>query len=51
MIPGMITGGTTYILSTLIASGILEYRFFLILITFIALLMITELYRQTGKAI
>jgi phosphatidate cytidylyltransferase len=49
MIPGMITGGTAYILSTLIASGILEYRFFLILILFIALLMIAELYRRQEK--
>jgi len=29
MIPGMITGGAVYILSTLIASGILNFRFFL----------------------
>jgi phosphatidate cytidylyltransferase len=49
MIPGMITGGAAYILSTLIASGILEYRFFLLLIPFIALLMITELYRMQEK--
>ena len=49
MIPGMITGGTAYILSTLIAAGILEYRLFLILILFIALLMIAELYRRQEK--
>jgi len=49
MIPGMITGGTAYILSTLIASGILEYRFFLLLIPFIVLIMIMELYRGQEK--
>ena len=49
MIPGMITGGAAYILATLVASGLLDFRFLLLLIPFIALIMIFELYRRQEK--
>ncbi|HBE42356.1 MAG TPA: hypothetical protein DDW27_14350, partial [Bacteroidales bacterium] len=45
MCAGMITGGAAYLLATFIASGVLGYRFFLLLIPLFAALMITELYR------
>lgn len=46
MASGIITGSVVYILSTLIASGLLEYRFFLLIFPFISVLMVTELYRK-----
>lgn len=46
MIPGMITGIAAYILATMVASGILGFRYLLILIPFIAGIMIFELYRR-----
>jgi len=46
MIPGMLTGIAVYILATLVASGILGFRYLLILIPFIAGIMIFELYRR-----
>jgi len=45
----MITGITAYILATLVASGLLGFRFLLLLIPFIALIMILELYRRQEK--
>jgi len=50
MIPGMITGIAVYILATLVASGLLGFRFLLLLIPFIAIIMIIELYRRQVKA-
>lgn len=49
MIPGMITGIAAYILATLVASGLLGFRFLLLFIPFIALIMILELYRRQDK--
>jgi phosphatidate cytidylyltransferase len=49
MIPGIITGVTTYALATLVASGLLESRYFLILIPLMLAIMITEIYRKQEK--
>jgi phosphatidate cytidylyltransferase len=49
MIPGMIPGIAAYILATLVASGLLGFRFLLLLIPLIALIMIMELYRRQEK--
>ena len=49
MIPGMITGATAYIFSTLIAAGKLPMKSLLVLIPMILIIMITELYRREEK--
>lgn len=49
MLPGMLSGFVTYILATMIASEMLEYSFFLLLIPFIAVIVIAELYRKQEK--
>jgi len=49
MITGMITGISAYILATLVASGLLDFRFLLLLIPFFTLIMILELYRRQEK--
>lgn len=49
MIPGMITGIAAYILATMVASGILGFRYLLILIPFVAGILIFELYRRQEK--
>jgi phosphatidate cytidylyltransferase len=49
MIPGMITGTTAYILSTLIAAGILPMKYLLILALLIIIVMVIELYRKEEK--
>jgi phosphatidate cytidylyltransferase len=49
IIPGMITAATAYIISVLVAAGILPWRFFVILILMIVLIMIIELYRQKER--
>ena len=49
MIPGIITGITAYVVSTLIASGIIAKNFFLFLIPMILVMMIIELYRKQDK--
>lgn len=49
VIPGMITGATTYILASLIAAGVLNIKYFLVLIPLIAVIMIMELYRRQDK--
>jgi phosphatidate cytidylyltransferase len=49
MVTGIITGITVYVLSTLIASGILKSNYFLILIPMMSLLMVIELYRREEK--
>lgn len=49
MIPGMITGATAYIISTLIASGVLQMKFILVLVPMMSLIMIIELYRKQEK--
>jgi phosphatidate cytidylyltransferase len=49
MVSGIITGLTVYVLSTLIASGILKSSWFLVLIPMLSVLMVIELYRREEK--
>jgi phosphatidate cytidylyltransferase len=49
MVSGMITGLSAYILSTLIALGIVPFSSFLILIPVMAVIMVIELYRKQEK--
>jgi phosphatidate cytidylyltransferase len=49
MVTGIITGLSAYILSTLIASGILPVSNFLILIPMMSAIMVIELYRKQEK--
>jgi phosphatidate cytidylyltransferase len=49
MIPGMVTGITAYIISTLIASGTIPKNGFLVLVPMMLLMMIIELYRKQDK--
>lgn len=49
MIPGLFAGLTTFTLSSLVASGILDARFFLVLVPVILAIMIAELYRRQDK--
>ena len=49
MIPGIITGITTYTISTLIASGLIPKKTFLILIPMMLVMMVAELYRRQDK--
>jgi len=49
MIPGMATGITTYIISTLIAAGKLPWKFLLVVVPIITVVMVTELYRREEK--
>ncbi len=49
MITGIMTGLSAYILSTLIASGLLPYKSFLVLIPVISVIMVIELYRKQEK--
>jgi phosphatidate cytidylyltransferase len=49
MIPGILTGITAYIISTLIASGLIPKSSFLILIPIMLVIIIVELYRKIEK--
>jgi phosphatidate cytidylyltransferase len=49
MIPGMVTGILIYLLSTLIAAGIVPSIYFLALIPLAGLMMVIELYRKYDK--
>jgi phosphatidate cytidylyltransferase len=49
MIPGIITGITAYVLSTLIASGLISKNSFLVLIPMMLLIIVVELYRKQEK--
>lgn len=49
MIPGIITGITVYVISTLIASGVVPGYFFLFLIPLMLIIMVVELYRKEDK--
>ncbi len=46
IIAGMITAAAAYILSVFVAAGILQWKFFVILIPLIVIIMIIELYRK-----
>ena len=49
MIPGMITGSSAYIVSTLIATGKIQMKYLVLLVPLIVVIMITELYRKEKK--
>jgi len=49
LVPGMVTGVAAYVLSTLIASGIISMNYFLILIPMMLVIMVVELYRRQEK--
>lgn len=49
MIPGMITGLSAYILSTLIAAGLIPHNSFLVLVPMISITLVIELYRKQEK--
>ena len=49
MVPGMILGIALYIISTLVASGILHGNSFLFLVPVISVILILELYRREEK--
>jgi phosphatidate cytidylyltransferase len=49
MLPGIITGSVAYIVSTLIAAGVIPKDFFLILIPMMLVIMVLELYRKQEK--
>ena len=49
MVPGMITGISAYVISTLIASGLIPKNSFLVLIPMMIVMMVIELYRKQEK--
>ena len=49
MIPGIVTGVTAYVISTLISSGMIPKNSFLVLIPMMLLIMVVELYRQQDR--
>jgi phosphatidate cytidylyltransferase len=49
LIPGILTGIAAYVISTLIASGIISKNCYLFLIPVVLLLMVVELYRKQDK--
>jgi len=49
MVPGIITGSTAYVVSTLIASGVIPKNSFLVLIPMMLVMMVLELYRKQNK--
>ena len=49
MVPGIITGSTAYVVSTLIAIGVIPKNSFLVLIPMMLVMMVLELYRKQNK--
>lgn len=49
MVPGIITGVTAYVISTLIAFGVIQKNSFLVLIPMMLIIMVMELYRKQEK--
>ncbi len=49
IVPGIFTGASVYIISTLIASGLIKSDYFLLLILLAFILIIIELYRKQEK--
>jgi len=49
MIPGIVTGVTAYVVSTLIAAGLIPKNSFLVLIPMMVIIMVIELYRKQKK--
>jgi len=49
LVPGILTGITAYVISTLIASGVIPKNSFLVLIPMMLIIMVAELYRKQDK--
>jgi phosphatidate cytidylyltransferase len=49
LVPGILTSATAYVLSTMIASGLIPKTYFLVLIPMMSIIMIIELYRRQEK--
>lgn len=49
MVPGIITGITSYVVATLIAAGVFPINSFLVLIPMMLMIIIVELYRKQDK--
>ncbi len=49
LVSGIITGTTAYIISTLVAAGVLQKNFFLVLIPLMLIIIVVELYRKQEK--
>jgi phosphatidate cytidylyltransferase len=49
MVPGIATGSVAYIISTLIAAGVIPKDYFLILIPMMLVIMVLELYRKQER--
>jgi phosphatidate cytidylyltransferase len=49
MINGIITGAVLYVISTLVAAGLIEKEYYLALFPIVIIIMITELYRKQDK--
>ena len=49
MIPGIFTGASVYIISTLVASGVITFNYYLFLIPLTFVLIVAELYRKQEK--
>ena len=49
LVPGILTGITAYVISTLIASGVIPDKAFLVLIPVMLIIMVVELYRKQEK--
>ena len=49
LVPGILTGITAYVISTLIASGVIPKNSFLVLIPIMLIIMVIELYRKQDK--
>ena len=49
MVPGLVTGIAIYVISALVASGMIPVNSFLFIIPLVILIMILELYRKQDK--
>ncbi len=49
MVPGIITGITAYVISTLVAARVVPKSFFLVLVPMMLIIMVVELYRKEKK--
>jgi phosphatidate cytidylyltransferase len=49
IVPGILTGTAAYVISTLIASGVMTKNFFLLLIPLMLIMMVVELYRKQER--
>jgi len=48
-VPGMISGVVTYVLATLIAAGLIDIKYFLLIIPCIAIILVAELFRHQER--